>query len=313
MLIGHGLRNFSRMETSNVETSKVTIASLLHLGVFCSLLLRIKCIQEREASVRYVSLVQLSYKNSWEILSPVYRNKLRPRFIKCVFRFTKICKNSFFCHRIFKFVRTGNYFFELFRLRLRMCMSVWGVPTVDVDVDGNLPYRIFIFSIFLVRFLGVRTVRYFFQWPFSLFRYYPYLVRRAHCSWSRTIEMQSFISKPCWFPADDSSRFPMIPIGWIPRSRPFCRLSINIFSSCLLPTAAHDQHQSLDLRSNSQAKFDRLWIQFDALYMWILIGYAPPSKASPPRSYRVVPAPFSLFPSWLAKLFLPSARSVQRA
>lgn len=55
MLIGHGLRNFSRMETSNAEISKVTIASLLHLGVFCPLLLRIKCIQEREASVRYVS------------------------------------------------------------------------------------------------------------------------------------------------------------------------------------------------------------------------------------------------------------------
>ena len=125
MLIGHGTKIFSRMETSNAEISKVTIASLLHLDVFCSLLLRIKCIQERDASVRYVSLVQQSCKNSWEILSPVYRNKLRPRFMKCVFHFTKICKNSFFCHRIFKFVRTGNYFFKLFRLRLRMCTYVY--------------------------------------------------------------------------------------------------------------------------------------------------------------------------------------------
>ena len=98
------------------------------------------------------SLVQLSLKNSWEILRPVYRNKLRPRFIKCVFPFTKICKNSFLCHRILKFVRTGNNIFQMFRLRLRMCTYVydgsssWCWCWRKSQIIGL--YRIFIFSIF---------------------------------------------------------------------------------------------------------------------------------------------------------------------
>ena len=88
-------------------------------------------------------------------------------------------------------------------------MSVWGVLTVDVDVDANhrtLPYFHF-FNFFGTVSRCTDGTLFFSAVSAVPLLYYFVLYEELNCSRSRTIEMQLFISEPCWFPVDDHSHF----------------------------------------------------------------------------------------------------------